>query len=134
MTDLQNIYDQVPYIGTLGAVLTTVETTRVQARLEYSTALSTVGGGLHGGALMGLADIAAAVCASAATGGSVPVTATSATQFLRRVSGAATASATPLHVGRSTVTVQVDITDETHQLCVRVTQTIAVRAAPSNRQ
>ncbi len=61
---------------------------------------------------MGLADITAAICASAATGGKLPATATSAARFLRPIRGMATAVATPLHVERSTVTVQVDITDD----------------------
>lgn len=128
MVNIEEIYDRVPYIRTLGVTLTAIETERIRAELAYSPSLSTVGGGLHGGALMGLADITAAVCASAATGGGLPATATSATQFLRPIRSAATAVATPLHIGRTTVTVQVDITDDAGQLCVRVTQTVSVRA------
>lgn len=127
MIDINEIYERVPYIRTLGVQLGKIEPNRVTASLGFTADLSTVGGGLHGGALMGLADITAAVCATASSDGGLPATATSATQFLRPVKSAATATAVPLHVGRSSVTVQVDVADDQQRLCVRVTQTISVR-------
>lgn len=58
----------------------------------------------------------------------VPATMESGTHFLRPVLGAgAFATARPLHVGRSTVTVDVDIHDDQDRLCTRVTQLVALK-------
>lgn len=124
-----DVYALAPYARTLGVGFAHLAAERVVADLSFDQQLSTVGGGLHGGALMGLADVAAAVCAVLnAAPGSAPATTTSTTQFLRPVRSSATATATPLNVGRSSVVVQVDVSDEAGALCARVTQTVAVRA------
>ncbi|WP_449338923.1 PaaI family thioesterase [Streptomyces chartreusis] len=52
----------------------------------------------------------------------------SSTHFLRPVHGTgAFAISRPLHVGRSTVAVEIDIWDDKDRLCVRVTQLVALR-------
>lgn len=129
----EEIYAAAPFAETLGVRFTAIDATEVRARLDYTSALSTLGGGLHGGALMGLSDVAAAVCAAAnGAEGTVPATMQSNTLFLRPVRGAgAFATARPLHVGRNTVTVEVDINDEQDVLCVRNTQVVAVRTPRS---
>lgn len=77
---------------------------------------------------MGLADVCGAVCATLdGPAGGVQATTTSATQFLRPMRTAASAHATPMHVGRGSVVVQVDVADDGGRLCVRVTQTVSVR-------
>jgi len=124
----EDVLAQVPYARTLGVQFGDFTSARVCGVLALTPALSTVGGGMHGGALMGLADVCAAVCATLnGPQGAVPATATSATQFMQPMRSAATAVATALHVGRASVIVEVDVTDEAGQLCVRVTQTVTVR-------
>nr|WSZ19531.1 hotdog fold thioesterase [Streptomyces canus] len=129
----EEIYAVAPFAETLGVRFTSISAPEVRAQLDCTSALSTLGGGLHGGALMGLADVAAAVCA--AVNGpeeAWPATMQSNTLFLRPVRGAgAFATARPLHTGRNTVTVEVDINDEQDVLCVRNTQVVAVRTARS---
>ncbi|MGW6738984.1 PaaI family thioesterase [Streptomyces sp. NPDC055013] len=129
----EEIYAVAPFTETLGVRFAAIDAPEVRARLDYASALSTLGGGLHGGALMGLADVAAAVCAAVnGPEGTLPATMQSSTLFLRPVRGAgAFATARPLHVGRNTVTVEVDINDEQDVLCARITQVVAIRTPPS---
>lgn len=126
-----DIYALAPFADTLGVRFGRLDAGLVEAHLAYVPELSTAGGGMHGGALMGLADVAGAVCAALNGGeGPVPVPATmeSSTHFLRPMRGtAASATSRPLHVGRSTVTVEVDIRDDREQLCARVTQLVALK-------
>ena len=124
----EDVYTLAPYARTLGVLFETMDPGTLVTHLPYSHDLSTTGGGLHGGALMGLADVTAAVCAVLnAPPGSLPATTTSTTHFLRPVRGNATATATPLDIGRSAVVVRVDITDDTGQVKVTVVQTVTVR-------
>ena len=123
------IYEAAPFARTLGVRFDALSASEVRARLQWSEELSTVGGGMHGGALMGLADVAAAVCASAnGPQGALPSTIESSSHFLRPVTGDHTlAVARPIHVGGSSVVVQVDVLDEHEVLCVRVTQVVLIR-------
>ncbi|MBS1836107.1 MAG: PaaI family thioesterase [Actinobacteria bacterium] len=91
----------------------------------------TAGGILHGGFLMALADAAGALCA---VKNLPPDTWTSTieskTNMMRPVpSGTVTARSTPVHVGRTTIVVQTDITREDGKLAARTTQTQAVLPA-----
>ncbi|MGW3913280.1 PaaI family thioesterase [Streptomyces sp. NPDC005070] len=124
-----DIYAMAPYARTLGVRFTTLSAEGVDAELDFVPELSTAGGGLHGGALMGLADVASAVCAALnGPAGAVPATTTSTTHFLRPVrEGAAYAKARVLRVGRDTAVVECDIEDDGHRLCTRVTQTVSIR-------
>jgi acyl-coenzyme A thioesterase PaaI-like protein len=64
----------------LGVEFEEITAQRVVARLPFSLPLLTVGGGLHGGSLMGLADGVAAVCAVAnGNPGTLPATVDSTT-------------------------------------------------------
>jgi len=122
--DAEDVYALAPYAKTLGVVFEELTEANVQARLAHDLSLSTVGGGLHGGALMGLADVCAAVCA-ALNGpvGTAPATVESSTHFLRPARTGVVARARPLRLGRNTV-VEVDIHDAEGELCVRVTQVV----------
>lgn len=62
--EAEDVYALAPYAKTLGVVFEEISEAGVRARLVHDLSLSTVGGGLHGGALMGLADVCAAVCAA----------------------------------------------------------------------
>lgn len=119
------VYAAAPFVRTLGVELDRITPEAVVARLPFSQPLSTVGGGLHGGALMGLADGTAAVCAAAnGEPGALPATVDSTTHFLRPVAGRATATAVPVRASSRQVLVEVRVTDESGELCVHVLQTV----------
>jgi uncharacterized protein (TIGR00369 family) len=122
--EAEDVYALAPYAKTLGVVFEEISEAGVQARLVHDFSLSTVGGGLHGGALMGLADVCAAVCAALnGPAGAAPATVESSTHFLRPARTSVVATARPLRVGRHTV-VEVDIHDDDGELCARVTQVV----------
>jgi 1,4-dihydroxy-2-naphthoyl-CoA hydrolase len=101
----------------------------VVARLGWSPERCTAGGLLHGGALMTLADAAAATCAYLALPADATGTATieSKTNFMRPVrSGTGTATAEIVHAGRMTIVVQTDLRDDEGLLVARTLQTQAV--------
>ncbi|MFE2214369.1 PaaI family thioesterase [Streptomyces canus] len=122
--EAEDVYALAPYAKTLGVVFEEISEVGVRARLVHDLSLSTVGGGLHGGALMGLADVCAAVCA-ALNGpvGAAPATVESSTHFLRPARTSVVATARPLRVGRNSV-VEVNIHDDEGELCARVTQVV----------
>ncbi|MFD4640086.1 PaaI family thioesterase [Lentzea sp. NPDC058436] len=114
-----------PYVKTLGVKFVRLEPHETVAELEGGHAVSTIGGGMHGGALMALADMTATVC-SVLNAGSVTTTADATSHFLRPLTGTARATARPLRVGRRLVVVVVDVTDADGALCLHVVQTQAV--------
>ena len=77
---------------------------------------------------MAFADTVGAVCAVAnLPEGAGTSTIESKTNFFRAVrEGTVTATSTPLHVGRTTIVVQTDLTDDRGKRVARVTQTQAV--------
>src|SRR4029079_8243040 len=91
----------------------------------------TAAGVLHGGYLMSLADTAAAALAYLhLPPGATTATIEAKTNFLTAVrSGFVTARAEPVHVGRRTIVVQVDVTDDAGTRVTRTLQTHAVSAA-----
>ncbi|MFF7794636.1 hotdog fold thioesterase [Streptomyces sp. NPDC007991] len=122
--DAEEVYALAPYAKTLGVVFDEISAVSVRATLAHDHSLSTVGGGLHGGALMGLADVCAAVCAALnGPTGAAPATVESSTYFLRPAHTDVVATAVPLRVGRNTV-VEVDVHDAGGELCARVTQVV----------
>ncbi|GGX03355.1 PaaI family thioesterase [Streptomyces lomondensis] len=122
--ETEDVYALAPYAKTLGVVFEEMTKAGVRGRLAHDLSLSTVGGGLHGGALMGLADVCAAVCA-ALNGpvGAAPATVESSTHFLRPARTGVVATARPLRLGRNNV-IEVDVHDDQGELCVRVTQVV----------
>ncbi|MER7863501.1 PaaI family thioesterase [Amycolatopsis japonica] len=101
----------------------------VRARIAWDETLCTLGGVLHGGTLMALADATGAVCAflNLPEGAQGTTTVESKTNFLRAVrSGHATATAKPLHAGRKLIVVETEIHDDEGRLVAKVTQTQAV--------
>jgi 1,4-dihydroxy-2-naphthoyl-CoA hydrolase len=96
--------------------------------LPWAPQRCTAGGMLHGGALMGLADSIGAVCAylGLPTGASTATT-SSTTHLFRSVrDGHVTATARPLHRGRTLVVIQTDLVDSHGRPVAQVTQTQAV--------
>lgn len=99
---------------------------RVVAELDYREALTTVGGSLHGGTLMALADTvgAAATVLNLPPGAAGTTTIESKTNFLAAArSGTVRAEATPLHRGRQTMVWQTRVTDRTGRLVSLTVQT-----------
>jgi uncharacterized protein (TIGR00369 family) len=98
---------------------------RVVAELTVRDDLRTVGGALHGGTLMALADTVGA----AATVVNLPPGATTSTLesktnfFAAGRSGVVRAEATPLHRGKRTQVWQTRVTDESGRLLSLTTQT-----------
>jgi uncharacterized protein (TIGR00369 family) len=91
----------------------------------------TAAGVLHGGYLMTLADAAAATLAYLnLPDGATTATIEAKTNFLAPVrDGAVTARAELVHAGRTTIVLQVDITDNAGRLVTRTLQTQAVIGA-----
>lgn len=126
--DLAQLAASVPFAGTLGIEVGEVTPQRVTATMKWAEERCTTGGVLHGGALMAFADTVGALCAV----GNLPpgagtATIESKTNFFRAVrGGVVTATSTPLHVGRTTIVAQTNLTDERGKLVAQVTQTQAV--------
>ncbi|HWL44856.1 MAG TPA: PaaI family thioesterase [Ilumatobacter sp.] len=126
------IQASMPLCATLGITATEASAARVVLSLDWRAELCTTAGLLHGGALMALADAAGGACAflnlpEGATGTS---TIESKTNFLGAVrEGTVVATATPLHVGRSTIVIETELRAgpaATDRLVGKTTQTQTV--------
>jgi uncharacterized protein (TIGR00369 family) len=126
--DLARLVSSVPFAVALGIEVDEVAPQRVTATMNWAEQRCTTGGILHGGALMAFADTTGAVCAVVnLPPGAGTTTIESKTNFFRAVrSGVVTATTEPLHVGRTTIVVQTNLTDERGKLVAQVTQTQAV--------
>jgi uncharacterized protein (TIGR00369 family) len=122
---------QMPFARHLGVRVETASKDEVVGSLDHAADRTTAGGGMHGGALMALADSVGAVCALLnLPDGAATSTTASSTVFLRGVrSGTVTATARPLHVGRTTIAIAVELRDDSGALVAQTTQTQAVLAA-----
>ena len=115
----------MPLARTLGIQLVANQPEKVVCRVEFSERLSGAGVGLHGGAIMALADTAGGICAflNLPDGATGTTTIESKTNFLRSVrSGHVEAVSRPLHRGRSVVVIETDVLDAEGCLAARVTQ------------
>ena len=117
-----------PFAGLLGLEVTDADPEEVRGTLAWAEERCTAGGIMHGGALMGLADTLGGVCAFLnLPEGATTATIESKTNFFRAVrGGTVTGVARPLHVGRSFIVVQTDLTDDEGRPVAQVTQTQAV--------
>jgi 1,4-dihydroxy-2-naphthoyl-CoA hydrolase len=123
------LVETMPFAVTLGVEIDEAAPEQVTGRLPWVPGLCTIGGNLHGGALMGLADSIGAVCAflNLPPGAVGTSTIESKTNFFRGVGkGSVRATARPLHVGRTTIVVQTDLFDDDDRRVAQVTQTQAV--------
>jgi len=121
-------HESMPFAAELGLVVESSSAEQVVGRATWRPDRCTVGGALHGGYLMALADSVGALCATSnLPDGAGTSTIESKTNFLRGVTeGGITVTSTPLHVGRTTVVVVTDITRADGRLVTRTTQTQAV--------
>lgn len=127
---LDGLVSMMPFAAGLGIVLDAAGPDEVRGRMPWAPERCTTGGVLHGGVLMALADSLGGICAFLnLPPGAVTATTSSATVLLRAVrAGEVTAVTRPLHVGRSTIVVQTDLTDDAGRRVAQVTQTQAVLA------
>jgi uncharacterized protein (TIGR00369 family) len=127
----QGLLRQMPFARKLGITLDSAAPGEVTGRLAWAPDLCTVGGAMHGGALMALADTIGAVCAVLnLPPGTTTATISSSTNLLRAVRGGeVTATARPLSAGRTVIVVRTDLHDEHGRLAAQVTQAQAVLQA-----
>lgn len=121
--------DSMPFSRAMGVEFTLVTADEVRARVGWAPERCTIGGALHGGAIMALADAAGAVAAflNLPAGALGTTTISSGTNFARAVrDGHAEAVSRPLHTGRTTIVVETDVVDAEGRRVARVTQTQAV--------
>ena len=125
---LDALLAMVPFAATIGMELVSASADEVVGRLAWREDLCTIGGALHGGALMSLADNLGGVCAYLnLPAGAMTATISSSTNFMRGVrDGSVTATARPLRVGRSVIVVQTELHDDAGRLVVQTTQAQAV--------
>lgn len=128
MTAPSDLTEMMPFARTIGVEITAASKDEVVGRLPFDESRTTAGGAVHGGALMALADSVGAACAFLnLPEGAGTSTTSSSTVFLRGVrAGSVTATARPLHVGRSTIAVTTELRDDDGRLVAQVTQTQAV--------
>ena len=120
----------MPYARALEIELEEASAARARGRMRWAPERCTAGGVLHGGALMSLADTVGAVCAVLnLPEGAGTATIESKTNLFRAVRGGTLhAAARPLHVGRTFIVVQTDLTDDDGRAVAQTTQTQAVLA------
>lgn len=132
MTGPQPTVDELvalmPHAVALGITLEHATAEEVRGGLEWAPERCTVGGMLHGGVVMTLADSVGAVCAYLnLPEGAGTSTVETKTNFFRAVRGGTLhATSRPLHVGRSFVVVQTDLADDRGKPVGQTTQTQAV--------
>ncbi|MBJ8339766.1 hotdog fold thioesterase [Antrihabitans sp. YC3-6] len=123
-----DVIASIPFAASAGVELISATPEEAVGRLVWHEDRTTTGGGMHGGAIMTLADTIGAVCAflNLPPGASTSTT-SSSTVFTKGVrSGAVTATARPLHAGRSTIAIVTEVRDEAGKLVAQTTQSQAV--------
>lgn len=127
------LHTSMPLCARLGVTGSAATAERVVAHLAWHPELCTSGGMLHGGAVMALADAAGGACAffNLPDGAVGTSTIESKTNFLgaAREGSTLTATATPLHVGRTTIVVETELRLDDGRLVAKTTQTQAVLRA-----
>ncbi len=123
------ILDMVPFARTLGIEFTSLSDGVVEARLRNRTELSTMGGGLHGGAIMGVSDLVGAVTtALSLDAGDLWTTVESTTYFLRSAQGEfVVARGSVIKTGAQLVYVEIDLYSDEHVHLARTNQVLAVQ-------
>lgn len=124
----EQLPEMMPLMRTLGMRVSEARADEVIGVMGWDANRCTIGGVLHGGAVMSLADTVGAVCAFLnLPEGATTSTIESKSNFFRAVTeGDVTAVARPLHVGRTTIAVRTEVTDADDRLVAHVVQTQAV--------
>ena len=131
MTELAPLLASMPFAVALGVELVSASPDEVVGRLPWAADRCTIGGALHGGALMALADSIGAICAflnlpEGATGTSTIESKTNFFRGVREGDDAVVGFSRPLHSGRTTIVVQTDLRTPAGRAVAQVTQTQAV--------
>jgi uncharacterized protein (TIGR00369 family) len=122
------LHATMPLCKTLGIRALAMDKEEVRAELDHTPELCTSNGVLHGGAIMSLADSAAAACAfSNLPEGAVGTsTIEGKTNFVGAVTeGSVVAVARPLHAGSTTIVVETEVR-QGDRLIAKTIQTQAV--------
>ena len=119
------LWAMIPYAAKLGIEILSAGPAEVRGRLPWKADLCTVDENLHGGALMSLGDSLGATCALLnLPPNTTTVTLESKTNLFRAGRKPyVEAVSRPLHVGRTTIVVQTDISDAAGKRVAQVTQT-----------
>jgi uncharacterized protein (TIGR00369 family) len=125
---MSELVETMPFAAGLGLAVDAARPEEVRGMLEYRPELCTAGGVLHGGAVMAAADSLGAICAFLnLPEGASTATIESKTNFFRPVRGGRVhAVSRPLHVGRSSIVVQTELSDDEGRRVAHVIQTQAV--------
>jgi len=123
-------HESMSFTKTIGLEIVSGDSERVVGRASWGAEKCTSGDALHGGYLMALADSMGGMCAFLnLPQGAGTATIESKTNFFRGVTeGDVLITSTPIHVGRTTIVVQTDITRADGKLATRTIQTQAVLA------
>ena len=126
--ELGDLVATMPFAVAVGITIDAASKEETVGHLPWSADRCTTAGLMHGGAVMTLADTLGAVCAFMnLPPGASTSTITSSTNFFRVVrDGELCGTARPLHVGRTTIVVQIELRDGDDRLVALVTQTQAV--------
>ena len=125
LTEIQTLLEPL-LPGLLGVRLTSVAPEVVRAEMDVRPQLCTVGGVLHGGAIMAFADTLGAIGTAANLGeGQGTTTTDSSTKFIAaaRAGTRITGDCIALHRGRSTMVWQTSVRNSDGKLCAVVIQT-----------
>jgi 1,4-dihydroxy-2-naphthoyl-CoA hydrolase len=127
----QMLHDQMPLSRHNQIVGVAADANAVVMTAQWQPEFCGIGGVLHGGYLIAMADGAGATLAFVnLPPGASTTTVESKTNFFRPVTaGSVVATATLVHKGRTTMVVQTDITNDDGALVSRTLQTQAVRSA-----
>jgi len=126
--DLKGLLAMMPYAATLGISLQSASADEAIGSLAWAPELCTAGRVMHGGALISLADTVGAVCAFLGLPSDASTATTRSTTHLFAAvrDGSVTATARPLHRGRSLIIVQTELTDTQGRPIAQITQSQAV--------
>jgi uncharacterized protein (TIGR00369 family) len=118
----------MPFAVHAGVVIDAASTDAVVGHLDWAEERCTIGGLLHGGALITLADSLGAVAAFLhLPEGAGTATVSSNTSLMRGLrDGRATGTATVINAGKRFITVRTDVVDDDRRLLITTTQVQAV--------
>lgn len=119
----------MPLCATLDMRAVSASPEEVVLQIDWAESLCTSAGLLHGGVVMALADSAGGMAAflNLPQGSTGTSTIESKTNFLGAVrDGTITATARPLHVGRSTIVIETELRADNGKLVAKTTQTQTV--------
>jgi 1,4-dihydroxy-2-naphthoyl-CoA hydrolase len=126
MSTTDQLDDAIPFADELGIELLEATPDVVRAQLAWTPERCTIGGVMHGGVLMALADNGGGVCAflNLPEGAVGTATIESKTNFLRAVrDGTVTAVTRPLHRGRTMMVAETELRRADGKLVAKITQT-----------